>query len=332
MKKYLIKTLLLVAIVFVEATLAHSQSYEVPIKNCSPKELIAFYYFKSLEGTVKYYEESKLVNEQAMKFVESKKLDKNKSMASQLNTKDQLKLNSLLEKVTAYSVRSNIEKVNFRNLALLTYMIQIIQAEDDVKDFLSKDLKAVALLISMISEMESKENNFQSPFYEVKNSNTCNIYTLSQQIQLELSAQINASPDEIKALAKDAPALMEKVNKDKDGLTALNSEERRKYNRMKDVFSKLASFRDKDNRLERLKSAAYVSDLQYENAVAVWEKNLGSISSIDQSLQNKFSSNLKYSNDFNKISRLMSLFEKDFPYQDFYETAARNPAELFKKK
>ena len=332
MKKYILKTLLLITVVSLEATCAHSQTYEVPLKNCSAKELIAFYYFKSLEPTVKYYDESKLVNEQAMKFIASKKLDKNKSMASQLNAKDQLKLNSLLEKVTAYSVRGNIEKVNFRNLAVLTYMIQIIQAEDDVKDFLSKDLKAVALLISMISEMESKENNFQPPFYEVRNSTICNIYTLSQQVQAELSMQINASPDEIKALAKDAPALMEKVNKDKDGLTALNSEERRKYNRMKDVFSKLASFRDKDSRLERLKAVAYVSDLQYENSVEVWEKNLGNISSIDQSLRNKFLSNPKYTNDFNKISRLISLFDKDFPYKDFYEVATRNPSELFKIK
>lgn len=332
MNNNIFKSLLLFSILFIEATCAHSQSYEVPLKNCSAKELTAFYYLKSLEPSNRYYEESKSVIDQAQKFIESKKFDENKSIASQLSTKDQLKLNSLLEKSAAYDIRMNIEKVNFRNLAVLIYMLQIIQDSDMDKDFLDKDPKATALLISMLLEWEAKENNFQPPFYEVKNIKSCNVYTLAHQIQLEFFEKVNASPEEIKGLATVAGAIMEKVNKDKNGLNSLTSDERKKYNRIRDVFPKFKNFKDNDKRLEQIKSVAYVSDLKYENAVNVWEKNLGNINTIDQSLQIKFSASPKYAKDFNKINNFLSVFDANYPYKDFYESARRNPSELFKNK
>lgn len=332
MNNNILKSLLLFSILYIGATCAHSQSHEISLKNCSAKELIVFSYFKSLEPSKRYYEESKSVSEQAMKFIDSKKLDKNRSM-SQLSTKDQLKLNLLLEKINAYTVRANIEKVNFRNLAVLIYMIQIIQDDDaDIKDFLDKDPKITALFISMLKDWGSKDNNFQPPFYEVRNTNTCNLYTLAQQIQIEFFEKINASTDEIKDLVKNSDEIMKKVSDDKNGLKSLTPDERKKYNRMRDVFPKLASFRNNNERLEQLKSVAYVSDLKYENAVDVWERNLGNISTIDQSLQSKFSANQKYAKDFNRINNFLSLFEKMYPHQDFYESATQNPTELFKKK
>ncbi len=323
----------LIAIVLTSvAGLIHCEPLEVPLKNCSAKELTAFYFFKSLEPVNKYYEQTKAVNEQVMRFIESKKLDNKKSMASQLSTKDQLKLNSLLEKVNAYKIRQNIEEVNFRNLALLIYMIQIIQVEDDMSKFISKDVKASALLISLVEQWQSKDNNLEAPFYEVKNPKTCNIFTLSELIQIEHAEQINATPEEIRSLAKEAPTLTEKVNRDSQGLTWLTLEERKKYARMKDVFSKLSIFKSKNEHLEQIKAVAYVSDLKYENAVEVWEKNLGNLNNLDQSLQDKFSANRKYKNDFNRISIFINVFDNRYPFQEFYESAMRDPSNLFEKK
>jgi hypothetical protein len=311
---------------------AHGQNLDVPLKTCSPEKLVSSYYFKSLQSSNVYYERALNFNEQARRFVENRRLDKDIPMSAQLSVADQLSLNSILEKINSYDARINIEQLNFRNLAILVFMIQVIR-DDNVgaKDFALKNPKATALLVSAIAAWNSRENNLQAPFYENKNPDICNIYTLSEQIQREFYSRVSASNEEIQSLIGESAAIIGKVEKDGGGLRFLTPSEKLKYNRIKDIFPKVVKYEEGYGYLERVKALAYVSDLKYQSAVEVWDNNLGDLSPLKKSLQAKFSANEKYAKDFKIIADLLSDFERDFPFKAFYVTASRHPTEIFKK-
>jgi hypothetical protein len=100
---------------------------------------------------------------------------------------------------------------------------------------------------------------------------------------------------------------------------------------MKDVFPKLSKFRNTFDYLERIKAMAYVADLRYQNAVEVWTKNLGDMSTIDKSLERKFSKDANYIKDFQAIHQYLNMFDSNFPYLEFYEKATKSPNDLFRK-
>jgi len=311
---------------------AVANDYSVPLKNCSAKELTAFYHFKSLEPSSQNYEQTQPLYAKVTEFVKSKTKDNGKPIQEQLSKEDNVKLNSMLEKLNSFEIRNNIEKIYFRDKALLIGMIGIVQDEDmNVKEMLNKDPNLLALFLSINNSWIDKSNAMQKPFYANKENNTCNIYTLALQIQDESASRINASAEEIKALSQDAVSIMEKVNNPKVGLELLTPNERQKYNRMKDVFPKLSKYRNTFDYLERIKAIAYVADLRYQNAVEVWTRNLGDVSSVDKSLEKKFASNAKYASDFKKIYQYLILFDRSFPYKEFEEKAFKSPNDLFSK-
>jgi hypothetical protein len=213
-------------------------------------------------------------------------------------------------------------------MSILIAMVGIVQ---NINNLYSKKLsddksKLVALLTYQGTMWHSDEYKLQKPFYKIKDDKNCNIYTLSQQTINESFIQINASQEEVDTLSIDAPAIMEKI--DKYGEEILASSERIKYNRMKEVFPKLSNFKNNYELLERIKAVAYLVDIRYENAIEVWEKNLGDIAGIDASFEKRLKDNPKYYNDFRTIYGYIRQFDEFFPWKEFYEQSIKSPTEV----